>query len=89
MVEIGEKCRKYPEDQRRVLVCGIPDGNIHVECLPAVAPGVDSQWEMRLYGLVKTDAREYAIQFLEQTYRMSREDAASKVRTIAAELGIR
>jgi len=43
----------FPDDQRRILICGILDGNIRVEWLKAAAPGVDSRWEMRLYGLVR------------------------------------
>jgi len=82
------KKQHYPNDQRRILTCGIPDGNVRVEWLNPAAPGVDSQWEMTLYGLVRTGAREKAIQFLSETRRMSRNDAATKVLTVAAELGI-
>ena len=82
------KEQHYPDDQRRILTCGIPDGKIRVEWLAAVAPGVDSKWEMRLYGLVRMGEREKAIQFLQETRRMSRNDAERKVVTIAAELGI-
>lgn len=78
----------YPDDQRRILTCGIPNGNIRVEWLKAAAPGVDSRWEMRLYGLVRTGEREKAIRFLEETRRLSRNDAAKKVAAVAAELGI-
>jgi hypothetical protein len=79
----------YPDDQRRILTCGIPDVKVRVEWLPAAAPGVDSQWEMTLCGLVRTGAREKAIQFLQETRRMSRNDAAKQVAAVAAELGIR
>ena len=48
----------YPDDQRRILTCGISDGKIRVEWLKAAAPGVDSRWEMRLYGLVRMGERE-------------------------------
>src|ERR1022692_2908893 len=82
------KKQHYPDDQRRILTCGIPDGNVRVEWLNAAAPGVDSQWEMTLYGLVRTGEREKAIQFLQETRRMSRNDAAKKVAAVAAELGI-
>jgi hypothetical protein len=82
------KKQHYPDDQRRILTCGMPNGNVRVEWLPAVAPGVDSKWEMRLYGLVRTGEREKAIQFLGETRRMSRNDAAKKVLAVAAELGI-
>jgi len=60
-----------------------------VEWLAAAAPGVDSQWEMQLYGLVRKGEREKAIQFLRETRGMSRNDAAKKVVAVAAELGIR
>jgi hypothetical protein len=82
------KKRLYPEDQRRILTCGIPDGKIRVEWLPAAAPGVDSKSEMRLYGLVRTGEREKAIQFLQETRRISRNAAAKQVATVATELGM-
>jgi hypothetical protein len=82
------KKQHYPDDQRRILTCGIPDGKVRVEWLAAAAPGVDSQWEMQLYGLVRTGEREMAIQFLRETRRMSRNDAARKVAAVAAELGL-
>lgn len=82
------KKKHYPNDQRRILTCGIPDGKVRVEWLNPAAPGVDSQWEMTLYGLVRTGAQEKAIQFLKETRRMSRNDAAKKVLAVATELGI-
>ena len=82
------KLKHYPNDQRRILFCGIPDSKIRVEWLKAVAPGVDSEWEMTLYGLVRTGAREAAIKFLQETRRMSRNHAAKNVVEIAAELGV-
>jgi hypothetical protein len=82
------KKQHYPDDQRRIRTCGIPAGKVRVEWLAAAAPGVDSQWEMTLYGLVRTGEREKAIQFLQETRRMSRNDAAKKVAAVAAELGI-
>ena len=48
-------------------------------------PGVDSQWEMRLYGLVRTGARREAVLILEETRGLPRKDAAKRV---AAELGV-
>jgi hypothetical protein len=83
------KKKHYPDDQRRILSCGIPDGNIRVEWVKAAAPGVDSRWEMRLYGLVRIGEREKAIRFLEETRSMSRNEAARLVAEVAAELGIR
>jgi hypothetical protein len=79
----------YPDDRRRILVCGIPDGKVRVEWLPAAAPGVDSMWEFKLYGLVRTGERAQAVQFLRETRRMARRDAERKVKAVAAELGMR
>jgi hypothetical protein len=56
-----------------------------VEWLNPVAPGVDSKWEMQLFGLVRTGEREKAIRFLRESRGMSRKDAAKKVAAIAAE----
>jgi hypothetical protein len=82
------KKHHYPNDQRRILTCGIPDGKIRVEWVAAAAPGIDSKWEMRLYGLVRTGQREKAISFLQETRRMTRNEALRRVSEIAAELGI-
>ena len=82
------KKKHYPDDTRRILTCGMPNGSIRVEWLKPAAPGVDSEWEMRLYGLVRTGEVEMAIQFLQETRRMARNDAAKKVLAVAAELGI-
>jgi len=60
-----------------------------VEWLNAAAPGVDSKWEMQLYGLVRTDKREEAIRFLQETRRMTRNEASKRVSKAAAELGIK
>src|SRR5271157_3067422 len=79
----------YPDDQRRILTCGIPDGKVRVEWLKAAAPGVDAQREMRLYGLVRMGDREQAIQFLQETRGMSHKEAAKRVAGVAAELGMK
>jgi hypothetical protein len=79
----------YPDDQRRILTCGIPDGNIRVEWLNAAGPGVDSRWEMQLYGLVRIGDREQAIRFLQETRGMSNKEAAKRVAAVAAELGMK
>ena len=79
----------YPDDQRRILTCGIPDGKIRVEWLKAAAPGVDSRWEMQLYGLVRIGDREQAIRFLQETRGMSHNEAAKRVAEVAAELGMK
>ena len=85
---IQYKKTHYPDDKRRILTCGIPNGKIRVEWLNAAAPGVDSKWEMRLYGLVRTSEREKATRFLQETRGLSRKDAAKQVAVVAAELGI-
>ena len=77
----------YPDDRRRILVCGFVKDKVHVEWLPPAARGVDSQWEMRLYGLVRTGQREKAVRFLQETRRMSRTAAATRVKVIEGELG--
>jgi hypothetical protein len=85
---IQYKKTRYPNDRRRILTCGIPDGNVRVEWLPPAAPGVDAKWELRLYGLVRTGEKEKAIRFLQETRRMTRSEASRRVSEIAVELGI-
>ena len=82
------KKKNFPHDQRRILTCGIPNGNIRVEWLPPVASGVDSKWEMRLYGLVRTGYREQAIRHLRKTQHLSHNDAVKQVKKIASDLGL-
>jgi hypothetical protein len=82
------KQKHFPDDKRRILTCGIPHGSIRVEWVLAAAPGVDSKWEMQLFGLVRTGARREAIQFLQKTRKMSRSEAAKRVAKVAAKLGI-
>jgi hypothetical protein len=79
----------YPDDRRRILTCGIPDGKVRVEWLDPAAPGVDSRWEMRVYGLGRTGKRAEAIRFLQETRSMSRKEASRRVAQVAAELGMR
>jgi hypothetical protein len=79
----------YPDDRRRILVCGMVPGKVHVEWLNPAAPGVDSKWEMQLYGLVRTGKKADAIRLLQETRRMSRKEATTKVAVIAAELGVK
>jgi hypothetical protein len=85
---IQYKKAHYSDDRRRILTCGIPDGKVRVEWLNAAAPGVDSKWEMRLYGLVRTHEQEKAIEFLRETRRLSRQTAAKQVKKIAVDLGL-
>jgi len=83
------KQEHYPDDRRRILTCGIPEGKIRVEWVPAAAPGVDAQWEMRLFGLVRTGEKETAIRYLRETRGMSRKEAMRRVAEIAKQLGMR
>jgi hypothetical protein len=85
---IQYKKAHFSDDRRRILTCGIPDGKVRVEWLNSAAPGVDSKWEMRLYGLVRTNEQEQAIEFLRETRRLSRQTAVKQVKKIAADLGL-
>ena len=86
---IRYKQAHHPDDRRRILTCGIPDGKIRVEWLNAAAPGVASRWEMQLYGLVRTGQKDKAIRFLQETQQMTRNEASKRVAQIAAELGMK
>ena len=79
----------YTDDRRRILTCGIPEGKVRVEWLAPAAPGVDSKWEMQLYGLVRTGQRDKAIRFLQDTRRLTRSEASERVTQVVAELGMR
>jgi hypothetical protein len=79
----------YTDDRRRILTCGIPEGKVRVEWLAPAAPGVDSKWEMQLYGLVRTGQKDKAIRFLQDTRRLTRKEASKRVAQIAVELGMR
>jgi hypothetical protein len=86
---IRYKKAHYPDDRRRILTCGIPDGKIRVEWLAPAAPGVDSKGEMPLYGLVRTGEKQKAIRLLQETRRMSRHEASKRVARIAVDLGMK
>ena len=79
----------YPDDRRRILTCGMVDEKVRVEWLDPAAPGVDSRWEMQLYGLVRTGQKDKAIRFLRETRRMTRQEASRRVAQAAAELGMK
>ena len=85
---VSYKQARCPNDRRRILTCGIIDGKIRAEWLPAAAPGVDSSWEMALYGLVRRGDRAGAIQYLQTTRNLSHFQAAKQVADIAAQLGV-
>ena len=82
------KQQHHPEDQRRVLSCGIPNGNVRVVWLNAATPGVDSRWEFQLYGLVNIGQQEQAIEYVRETQRVSLAAAKRKVQEVAAALDI-
>jgi hypothetical protein len=86
---IRYKQAHHPDDRRRILTCGIPDGKVRVEWLNPAAPGVDSKWEMQWYGLVRTGQKAKAIRFLQDTRRMPRSEASKRVAQLAAELGMK
>lgn len=86
---VGYKKAHYPDDRRRILVCGMVPGKVHVEWLNPAAPGVDPKWEMQLFGLVRTGERQKAIHFLQKTRSMSHKEATEKVAVIAADLGVK
>ena len=83
------KKEHYPDDHRRILLCGMVEDKVRVEWLAAAAPGIDSKWEMELYGLVRTGEREDAIRFVRKTRHLSRSEAAKMVAAAAAAMGIR
>jgi hypothetical protein len=77
----------YPNDRRRILLCGgIPNGTIYVEWLPPAAPGVDVKWETQLYSIVRSGDAEKAVRFLQETRKMSRNQAMIRVAAIKVEL---
>jgi len=78
----------YANDRRRILTCGIAEGRIRVEWPGPAAAGVDSRWEMQLYGLVRTGKRQEAIRFLQVTRAVSRKEAEARVAVIEASLGL-
>jgi len=80
------KKQHHPDDRRRILVCGMREGNVHVEWMAPAAPGVDPMWEMRLYGLVFVGDRQGAIRFLQETRGLSGIEAAKRVAVVVAEL---
>ena len=79
----------YPDDRRRILICGgTPHGTIRVEWLPPAAPGVDSKSEMQLYALVRTGKDKEAIRLLKRTRKLSQHEAMLEVATIRMKCGM-
>lgn len=83
------KNKHFPDDQRRILACSTtPQSTLRVEWLAPAAAGVDSRWEMQLFGLVRAGERGEAIRFLRESLSLSRKEAAKKVAAIANQLGL-
>jgi hypothetical protein len=80
------KNRHFSSDRRRILTCGIVEGKIRVEWLQPAAPGVDAEWELRMFGLLRTRRREHAIDLMESTRGVSRPQAASQVHEMELQL---
>ena len=79
----------YPDDRRRILACGGTDhSTIRVEWLPPAAPGVDSKWEMQLYGMVRSGMEDEAVRFLKKTRGVSAAEARMLVAQAARVLGM-
>jgi hypothetical protein len=74
---------------RREGVPGPRTSGILQGCWPAppAASGVDSKWEMRLYGLVRTGDKAKAVRFLQDTRSMPRNEASQRVAQVAADWG--
>ncbi len=83
---VNYKKTKFPDDQRRILVCGFVEDKVHVEWMAPVAPGVDSKWEMRLYGLVRAGNRKEAIRFLRESRNLTRTQAEEIVALAATKV---
>lgn len=82
------KEQHFASDERRILLCGVVSGRVHVEWVPAAAPGVDSRWEMRLFGLVWSGEREQAVRFLQESRQISRQEAMKQVMAASKDLGL-
>lgn len=80
------KDRHFSSDRRRILTCGIVEGKIRVEWLQPAAPGVDAEWELRMFGLLRTGRREDAIELMESTRGIPKPQAASQVHDMELQL---
>jgi hypothetical protein len=78
----------YPNDRRRILICGIHESSVRVEWIPEVAPGVDFRWETQLYGLLTSGQREKAIRFIQETRGVCRGEAETRVAVVEATLEV-
>jgi len=79
----------FPDDRRRILACGGTDrSKARVEWLPPAAPGVDTKWEMQLYGMVRNGMPAEAVRFLKETRAVSAAQAKIIVEKCARDLGL-
>ncbi len=85
---VAYKNRHFPNDKRRILTCGIVDEKIRVEWLPPANAHVDSEWELRMYGLIRIGKRKQAIRLMQETRRLSRPEATQAVDRMAMRLGM-
>ena len=75
----------HPEDQRRIVLCSAAHGKLRVEWLDAADPGVDSQAEVELHGLIRIGLFDEAIKRLQSTGGLSRKAATAQVALLTAE----
>lgn len=85
-VLLDYKKKHFPDDHRRIIVCGIIDDKIRVEWLKPAEPGVDSDREMALYSMIYFGDNKKAIKFVMESEGLSREAATKKVADITAQI---
>lgn len=80
------KKKHFKHDMRRILVCGLENDRIHVEWIKPAEPGVDSRFEMNVYGMVRFGDHQKAIDFVKNQLRVSQEQAEQYVLYTASQL---
>ena len=79
----------FPDDRRRIVTCGgTTRGTIRVEWIEPAPPGVDAKWGVQLYGMVRSGMEKEAVRFLQETRKMSREEAMVQVMKIRTQMGM-
>ncbi|WP_165227286.1 plasmid pRiA4b ORF-3 family protein [Aquisphaera insulae] len=78
----------FPDDGRRILTCGIPEGKVRVEWLQAAQPGLESELEMQLYALIRLGEIEGAIRHVQKTRKLPRNMAAQVVADVVMALAV-
>jgi response regulator of citrate/malate metabolism len=78
------KEERYPLDDRRVHLCGMRDGNVHVEWQEGTdvhdAKEIADEHLRRVLGLIAAGKEEEAIEHVCRTTRISRQEARQYVR---------